>query len=163
MGKRRQQQFEESGVEDDLLVAIQRLGRLMGSRQVAGRIADAADVEIPQQGVQILRSLLRHSELPIAGVAAAAHMDISAVSRQLGPLEEAGLTARGAAKDDGRVVLIRLTPSGRRVAQRIRSVGLRHLQASLIAWSADEKHQLAELLGRLIDDMQRTDSERVDD
>ncbi|MCO5314103.1 MAG: MarR family transcriptional regulator [Microthrixaceae bacterium] len=163
MGKRRQQQFEESGAEDDLLVVIQRLGRLIGSRQVAGRITDAAGVEISQQGVQILRSLLRHGELPIAGVAAAAHMDISAVSRQLGPLEEAGLTARGAAKDDGRVVLIRLTPSGRRVAQRIRSVGLRHLQASLIAWSADEKHQLAELLGRLIDDMQRTDSERVDD
>ncbi len=163
MGKRRQQQFEESGAEDDLLVVIQRLGRLIGSRQVAGRITDAAGVEISQQGVQILRSLLRHSELPIAGVAAAAHMDISAVSRQLGPLEEAGLTARGAAKDDGRVVLIRLMPSGRRVAQRIRSVGLRHLQASLIAWSADEKHQLAELLGRLIDDMQRTDIERVDD
>lgn len=148
------------GVADDLLVAIQRLGRLMGSRQVSTRIAEAADAEISQQGVQILRSLLRHGELPIAGVAAAAHMDISAVSRQLRPLEEAGLVARGTSKQDGRVALVALTDLGRTVAERIRRVGVRHLEASVQGWSKADKKQLTLLMTRLVDDMQRTSIER---
>lgn len=150
----------KQGVADDLLVAIQRLGRLMGSRQVSTRIAEVADAEISQQGVQILRSLLRHGELPIAGVAAAAHMDISAVSRQLRPLEEAGLVARGTSAQDGRVALVALTDVGRTVAERIRKVGLRHLEASLQGWSNADKKQLALLMSKLVDDMQRTSIEQ---
>ncbi|NLA35105.1 MAG: MarR family transcriptional regulator [Actinobacteria bacterium] len=153
---------QNEGVADDLLVAIQRLGRLMGSRQVSTRIAEAADAEISQQGVQILRSLLRHGELPIAGVAAAAHMDISAVSRQLRPLEEAGLVGRALSPQDGRVALVALTPQGRTVAERIRKVGLRHLEASLRGWTKSDQKQLAQLMSKLVDDMQHTSIEPTD-
>ena len=141
---------------EELLAAMQRLGRLMGSRRVSSRIADAAGADISAQGVQILRSLLRHGEQPIAGLAAAAHMDISAVSRQLGPLEDASLVKRNTAANDGRVALVSLTATGRRAATRIREVGLRHLEASLSEWSRADTAKLASLLGRLVDDMQRT-------
>jgi DNA-binding MarR family transcriptional regulator len=142
---------------EELLLAIQRLGRLMGSRRVSTRIADAAGAEISQQGVQILRSLLRHGEQPIAGLATTAHLDISAVSRQLRPLEEAGLVKRSPSADDGRVALVTLTASGRRVAKRIRQVGLRHLTTSLAEWSEDDLEQLGHLMSRLVADLQRTD------
>ena len=85
---------QETGVDVELLAAIQRLSRLMSSRQASSRIAAAAGADLNQQGVQILRALYRHGEQPIAGLAAVAHMDISAVSRQLRPLEEAGLVRR---------------------------------------------------------------------
>lgn len=148
---------------EELLVAMQRLGRLMGSRRVSSRIADVAGADISAQGVQILRSLLRHGEQPIAGVAAAAHMDISAVSRQLRPLEEASLVKRTTAANDGRVALVSLTAKGRRAATRIREVGLRHLEASLSEWSQADTKKLASLMGRLVDDMQRTSIAEAED
>lgn len=144
-------------VEDELLAAIQRLGRLMGSRQAAGRIAEAAGAEISQQGIQILRALHRHGEQPIAALAGLAHMDISAVSRQLRLLEEDDLVGRAAAASDGRVALVSLTPAGTRVARRIRAVGLRHLSDALADWSGDDRADLSRLMARLVDDLARTD------
>lgn len=146
----------EPDAGEELMLAIQRLGRLMGSRQVSSRIAEAAGAEISQQGVQILRALLRHGEQPIAGLATAAHMDISAVSRQVRPLEQGGLVRRSAASGDGRVALVALTPAGRRVAKRIRQVGLKHLSESLAGWSDDDRNELGRLMTRLVEDLQRT-------
>ena len=146
----------ERDTDEELLLAIQRLGRLMGSRQVSSRIAEAAGAEISQQGVQILRALLRHGEQPIAGLATAAHMDISAVSRQLRPLEQGGLVRRSAAEGDGRVARVALTSSGRRVAKRIRQVGLKHLSESLADWSEQDRSELGRLMMRLVEDLQQT-------
>lgn len=143
-------------VDDDLLVAVQRLGRLMASRQVSSRIAEIAGADVSQQGVQIVRALHRDGECTIAGLAAAAHMDISAVSRQLRPLEESGLVRRATAADDGRVALVALTPAGVRVGRRIREVGLRHLDESLASWTERDRTQLARLLTRFVADMQST-------
>ena len=143
-------------VDDELLAAVQRLGRLMASRQVSTRIAEVAGVDISQQGVQIVRALLRDGECTIAGLAASAHMDISAVSRQLRPLEEAGLVGRSMAADDGRVALVSLTTAGAGVGRRIRKVGLRHLDESLADWSDRDRAQLARLLTRFVADLQST-------
>ncbi len=146
-----------SDPHDELLQAIQRLGRLMGSRQASTRLAEAAGARVSQQGVQILRVLLRHGEQPVAGIASAAQMDISAVSRQLHPLEDAGLVRRSAAAGDGRVALVSLTAEGRRLATRIREVGVRHLRESLGDWSDADTRRLARLIARLVDDLQRTE------
>lgn len=143
--------------DDDLLLAIQRLGRLMDSRHVSSRIADAAGADVTKQGVQILRALYRFGEQPIAALATAAHMDIAAVSRQLRLLEDAGFVQRAATARDGRVALVSLTPSGRRVAKRIREVGLRHLANALAEWKPSERNELARLMTKLVDDLMKTD------
>ncbi len=142
---------------EQLLAAIQRLGQLMRSRQVSSRIAAASGAVISQQGVQILRVLLRDGEQPIAGLATAAHMNISAVSRQIRPLEDEGLVCRAAAENDGRVALVSLTTSGRRLAYRIKTVGLDHLHSSLADWSEPDVQKLGQLLARLVDDLQHTE------
>jgi DNA-binding MarR family transcriptional regulator len=147
----------EPHADDALLAAMQRLGRLMASRQVSTRIADAAGAEVSRQGVQLLRALHRDGQLPVAGLAASAHMDIAAVSRQLRPLEAAGLVERVTADHDGRVALVSLTAAGRRLADRIRSVGLRHLDAALASWSDADRRRLSTLLSRLVDDMMATE------
>ena len=154
--------FSSDDVDEELLVALQRLGRLMASRQVSSTIAGAAGVELTQQGVQLLRTLHRAGELPIAGLAVTSQMDIAAVSRQLRTLESSGLVARSTSPNDGRVVLVSLTDAGTAVAARIREVGLQHLVASLAGWSERERRQVASLLSRLVNDLQHTEIPRAD-
>ena len=51
---------------------------------------------------------------------------------------------------------IELTPKGRRMAEGLRAVGLRHLEAALSGWSEADGRTLAALLGRLVDDLVAT-------
>ncbi|UDY34911.1 MarR family winged helix-turn-helix transcriptional regulator [Dermatobacter hominis] len=153
----------DDDIDEKLLVALQRLGRLMSSRQVASDISGAAGVELSQQGVQLLRALHRSGEAPVAALASASQMDIGAVSRQLRLLEDAGLVTRSSSPADRRVVLVDTTDSGARVAARIRDVGLRHLTESLSGWSATDRRRVADLLARLVTDLQRTDIRAADE
>ena len=141
---------------DELMVSLQRLGRLLASRQVASRISTAAGVDVSQQGAALLRVLLREGQLSVAALAAAVPMEIAAVSRQLRTLEAAGAVGRSASPDDGRVALIDLTPQGRALAERIRAVGVRHLQEALDGWTAADQRRLAGLMQRLVDDLRST-------
>jgi DNA-binding MarR family transcriptional regulator len=141
---------------DELMVALQRLGRLLASRQVASRITSVAGVDVGQQGVTLLRVLLREGEQPIAVLATAAAMDLGAVSRQVRILEDAGVLRRSRSRDDGRVALVELTAEGRRVAERIRAVSVRHLEEALRDWTATDERMLARLMQRLVDDLVAT-------
>ena len=141
---------------EQLMVSLQRLGRLQSSRQVTNRIATAAGVEVSQQGVTLLRVLQRNGQQSMATLASAAAMDLGAVSRQVKLLEEAGAVRRTRSADDGRVALLELTAQGRRLAERIRAVGVRHLETALGEWSAGDAEALATLLSRLVDDLMAT-------
>lgn len=141
---------------EELMVALQRLGRLLGSRQVASRIITVAGVDVSQQGMTLLRVLLREGRQSIATLAETAAMDLGAVSRQLRLLEQSGAVQRSRSPDDGRVALVELTATGRRIAERIRDVSVRHLEAALGAWSADDERTLARLMQRLVDDLVAT-------
>ena len=141
---------------DDLMASLQRLGRLLASRQVASRITTAAGAEVTQQGAALLRVLLREGQLAIAALAASTPMEIAAVSRQVRLLEDAGAVQRSRSPDDGRVALLELTPEGHEVAERIRAVGVHHLQAALAAWSKADERTLARLIRRLVDDLKST-------
>ena len=141
---------------EELMVALQRLGRLLASRQVASRITTVAGVDVTQQGVTLLRVLLREGKQPIAVLATAAAMDLGAVSRQVKLLEDAGALRRSRSSDDGRVALVELTAEGRRIAERIRAVGVQHLEEALRDWSATDERTLARLMQRFVDDLVAT-------
>ncbi len=141
---------------EDLMVSLQRLGRLLASRQVATRITTAAGAEVTQQGVALLRVLLREGQLSVAALAAATPMEIAAVSRQVRLLERLGAVGRSSSPDDGRVALLELTAEGRTLAEKIRTVGVRHLEEALGDWPAADKRALATLMMRLVDDLRAT-------
>jgi DNA-binding MarR family transcriptional regulator len=143
-------------VVDQLGVALQRLGRLFASRQVTWRITSAAGVEVGQQAAALLRVLLSEGQMAIAELAAATPMEIAAVSRQVRSLEAAGAIRRTASRLDGRVTLLQLTDEGRDMAERIRAVGVQHLEEALADWSDSDQGTLAVLLRRLIDDLAAT-------
>jgi hypothetical protein len=75
---------------EQLQASLQRLGRLLASRQIASRLATVAGAEVSQQGAVLLRALLRDGEQAVAALASAAAMDLGAVSRQVRLLEDAG-------------------------------------------------------------------------
>lgn len=141
---------------EEVMVALQRMGRLLASRQVAARITTVAGVEVTQQGVTLLRVLLRDGTQSIATLATAAAMDLGAVSRQVRLLEQGGAVRRSRSRDDARVALLELTVRGRRIAERIRVVTVRHLEEALHGWSDDDEQTLARLMVRLVDDLVAT-------
>lgn len=141
---------------EEVMVALQRMGRLLASRQVAARITTVAGVEVTQQGVTLLRVLLRDGTQSIATLATTAAMDLGAVSRQVRLLEQDGAVRRSRSRDDARVALLELTVRGRRIAERIRVVTVRHLEEALHGWSDDDEQTLARLMERLVDDLVAT-------
>jgi DNA-binding MarR family transcriptional regulator len=141
---------------DELMTSLQRLGRLLASRQVASRIITVAGVDVTQQGMALLRVLLRDGRQSIATLAASAAMDLGAVSRQLRLLEDAGVVRRSRDPADGRVALVDLTARGRGAAERIRAVSVGHLAEALRDWSVSDQRALAGLIGRLVDDLVAT-------
>ena len=148
---------------DDLQTSLLRLGRLLASRQAASRLVEVAGIQVSQQGVALLRALRREGRVPAAELAAAAGMDLGAVSRQVRLLERDGLVSRSAHPDDGRVVLLELTSRGRTTAERLHVIGARHLEAALADWSEDERTRLAASLDRLVDDLRAAPLSEGDD
>jgi DNA-binding MarR family transcriptional regulator len=141
---------------DDLAGSLQRLGRLLASRQATSRVTSAAGVGVSQQGAALLRALLREGRQSMAGLASAAAMDLGAVSRQVRDLESIAAVRRSSDPDDGRVVLLELTAKGRRMAENLRRVGVQHLGDALQGWPEADGRTLAALLGRLVDDLRAT-------
>ena len=141
---------------EELMVSLQRLGRLLASRQATSRVTTAVGADVTMQGAALLRVMLREGRTSVAALAAAAPMDLGAVSRQVRLLESDGLVRRSTAPDDGRVALLELTPKGRKLAERIRAVGAQHLEQALGDWSEDEARTLAHLIQRLVDDLTAT-------
>jgi len=136
--------------------SLYRLSRLLGSRRVFSRLADAAGVDLSQQAIQVLRVLDRNDALSVAEVARAAHMDNGAVSRQLATLEERGLASRRPSAAHGSVVLVTATTRGERVVAQVNAVQDRHLGEALTGWSNDDRAELGRLLARLVSDLQET-------
>lgn len=141
---------------DDLQHALQRLGRLLASRQAASRLVAVAGVDVSQQGVALLRALRHEGRVPAAALAAAAGMDLGAVSRQARALEDQGLAARSSHPGDGRVTLVELTPAGAVTAERLHAISAQHLEDALRSWSDCERRDLAGALERLVDDLRAT-------
>ena len=148
--------MKSSDAVEELAASLQRLRRLLHSRQVAARTAATAGVDVSQQGEVLLRVLLREGRQTVATLAYSAAMDLGAVSRQIRSLEESGAVRRTHSPNDGRVALLELTGKGRRIAERIRAVTVQHLEEAIDKWSEADRRMLATLIDRLVDDLVRT-------
>jgi len=83
-------------------------------------------------------------------LAAALHVDPSAVTRTLQRMEAAGLATRSAGNGDGRVVIVRATTRGR---QRYADVAVRRMEILdevLSELPEADRYQLVELLERFV-------------
>lgn len=139
---------------DAIGAGIHRLQRLMSSRRVAARQAEAAGVDLPQQAVNVLRALGDGEARAVADVARVAHMDIAAVSRQLTILEERRLVRRRSGGNGG--ALVTATAVGRRSAASVEAVQSRHLRDVLADWTPEERETFGRLFLRFVDGLAQT-------
>lgn len=140
---------------------LYRLQRLLASRRVSSALAEAADVPVSQQGLQVIRALRDGEQHTVAAAARGARMDVGATSRQLRSLEGDQLVQRASSPENASVVLVSLTELGVGVSRRVEKVRNRHLYRALAAWSDSEREQLGDLLIRLVDDLQATPYEQT--
>src|SRR5271166_5281392 len=134
------------GVTGDELIAIERaleqLLRLYASRKVHARRSAAAGVMITQQGYLLLRRLQEEGDLPLGELARITQMDPAAAGRQVRQLEEEGLVTRTKGEEDGRVVVVTVTPRGAAVRQRLSTVGEDHMSDVLADWPLEDRENL---------------------
>jgi DNA-binding MarR family transcriptional regulator len=148
---------EPAGTDLDAVErAIEQLLRLYSSRKVHAQMASAAGVAVSQPGSSLIRRLQEEGELSIGELARLTRMDPAAAGRQIRLLEEAGLVERTRDADDGRVVMVRVTPEGADVRRRLGMVGERHMADVLSDWSSTDRRQLAALLPRFVDGLRAT-------
>jgi len=146
---------DEKGIAE-ISLGIRRLQRLLSSRRVYSNLAAVAGVSLSQQALQVLGALTADRPQSVADVARAAHMDVAAVSRQLGALEDERLVRRATSATNASVVFVEATPRGRRMVSQLEAVRTRHLREALASWTPAEQVTLGQLLLRLVDDLPQT-------
>jgi len=93
------------------------------------------------------------AELTPSHIAEVGMVKPSGLSHRLGRLERAGLISRSVDPDDRRSALIRITPAGRRIADRgIEIIADAHNQM-ISGLSATEQRTLSRLVTTLVDDV----------
>jgi len=135
---------------DDFFELIERIARTPMQRE---RTLGAAKVPLSGAGLHALRLIAREGPMAVTEVARQLAVDQSTASRQIRPLEEAGLIARTADEADRRVARLAITDAGRGVLDRIHGQRRDDLDLVLTGWSARDRAHLARLLGRLSDSM----------
>ncbi|HEV8296537.1 MAG TPA: MarR family transcriptional regulator [Acidimicrobiales bacterium] len=148
---------DEDGISD-LRVAVDRLSRLLASRQAYSRSIEAVGGDVSQQGAMLLTALFRHEgPLTLTVLARHSHIDLSAVSRQLRELERAELVTRAPDPDDARVALVQLTPAGRGLAERLVELRRAHLRRAVAAWPPEKRARFVQLVNEFVDALMSTD------
>lgn len=80
----------------------------------------------------------------------ALRIDASTATRAVDRLVAAGAASRRRSDEDGRTVLVELTPEGRVLARRLAIERLRHVSGLLAAVDVDQRLQIAESLETLL-------------
>ncbi|MDA8356203.1 MAG: MarR family transcriptional regulator [Actinomycetota bacterium] len=133
--------------------ALWEMLRLYSSRRAFAGWSAASGVLVSQPAFDLLGRVEERGPITLGELGRLAHMDPSAVGRQVRALEELGLVDRSPSMSDRRVVEVRLTPRGKEVRQRVALAGSRHLADELGSWSESDRRALARLLPKLVSDL----------
>lgn len=134
--------------------AISALHRFAGSRSLDRLHAERAGVELNLAAYGVLGQVVAHGPLTLGELARRAHMQPSALSRQVRLLEEGGHIERGAGTD-GRVAVVSATARGVDAHRRLRRANDELLARQLRDWNEDELAALTAQLERLVSDLRR--------
>jgi DNA-binding MarR family transcriptional regulator len=136
----------------EILRAITRIGYLITRARRHDRIRTVAAVPLDRAAVMVLGQLAEAGPVRTGELADRLGVEAPHVTRQVQRLQQAGYADRVPDPDDRRAQFIQLTPAGTAAAGRVREVGTTGMQAALAHWPPQERHQLATLLHRMVDD-----------
>jgi DNA-binding MarR family transcriptional regulator len=141
---------ERHASRESLRRSMEALLRLSSSRRGFAQRMATVGVALTQPAVATLAHVCEHGPLPMGELARATRNDQGATARQVAALEADGLLVRERSNDDGRVILVRATDTGRETAARVARVQTHHLDTALQDLSDDQLAECAEHLARLV-------------
>lgn len=120
-------------------------------RAVIGRLSRKLNVSVADVGfsptqLSVLGSVARRGPLGVGELAELEGINPTMLSRIVGKLHDADLIARIAHPDDGRAVVVQVTPAGRKLHQRVQALRSKALADQLASIPAG---QTAELMAAL--------------
>jgi DNA-binding MarR family transcriptional regulator len=142
------------GSTDEVTAAIQTLFRLSGSRRIHQQQSAAAGVSLSPQALRVLERTVEAGQTTPGQLADRLDLDPAVVTRLLRQLEDSGLVTRSRSLEDGRVSTIEATTEGLDAFGRVRDVIWDQVRRALAGWPRPDIAALAELLGRLVRDVQ---------
>jgi DNA-binding MarR family transcriptional regulator len=136
--------------------ALTRISHLLTRAKQHDRAVVEAGVDIDRASTPILR-LLADAPEPVRLGALADSLAVEAphVTRQVQRLERSGLVERVPDPDDGRAQRVRISAKGADAVECLRAVGRRRMAEALAEWSEEDRHRLAVLCHRMVDDFLR--------
>jgi MarR family transcriptional regulator, organic hydroperoxide resistance regulator len=114
-----------------------------------GNELERFDLTVPMW--RVLGVLWRARELKVTDLIEDTTIEQSTLSRLLIAMEKRDLIARRRAEEDGRAVLVSLTPAGRKLTKTLIPLALRNQRVALRGFSAEEVEQLYAMLGRIFE------------
>ncbi len=136
----------------EILREITRIANLITRARRHDRVRAVAAVPLDRAAVMVLGQLAEVGPVRPGELAARMSVEAPHVTRQVQLLQQAGYADSVPDPGDRRAHLIQLTPAGTAAAGRIREAGISGMQAALAHWPPQERHQLATLLHRMVDD-----------
>lgn len=143
------------GSTDEVTAAIQTLFRLGGSRRIHQQQSAAAGVSLSPQALRVLERTVEAGSTTPGQLAHRLDLDPAVVTRLLRQLEDSGLVTRSRSSADGRVSTVEPTEEGQDAFGRVREVIWSQVRRALSEWPSEEVAELAELLSRLVTDVQK--------
>jgi DNA-binding MarR family transcriptional regulator len=143
------------GSTDEVTAAIQTLFRLGGSRRIHQQQIAAAGVSLSPQALRVLERTVEAGHTTPGQLAHRLDLDPAVITRLLRQLEDCGLVTRSRSADDGRVTTVEPTAEGFDAFGRVRDVIWDQVRRTLAGWPEDDVGALADLLGRLVTDVQK--------
>lgn len=143
------------GDPDDAVAGVERQVALLLRRADRNRRASTLAHTLERSAYLVLDLLAQHGPANVNALAERLRLDGSTVTRQLLAMERDGHVARRRDPHDGRATLVEPTPEGLEELARTRAARAAVYATVLADWSPDERAQLAAMLTRLNEDMDR--------
>jgi DNA-binding MarR family transcriptional regulator len=143
------------GPTDEVTAAIQTLFRLGGSRRIHQQQVAAAGVSLTPQSLRVLERTVESGSTTPTQLAHRLDLDPAVATRLLRQLEDASLVRRAPSPQDGRVTTVAATEAGVEAMGRVRDVIWDQVRRTLAGWPEADVGRLAELLSRLVADVQK--------
>lgn len=134
-----------------LLARLEDLIRVSNSDELRLRLMSAIDfpsADIPT--FLAVNQLSLHGALRPTDLAERLETGRPNTTKIVQRLEALGLVARCAAPEDGRAVLVALTPAGREVAARLTAAQRASIDAATQGWTTPEREAFGELVARFV-------------
>jgi DNA-binding MarR family transcriptional regulator len=142
--------MDMSTADPGLLETLQHQVAVFARRAEQTRLGGVGQVRnsMDRAAYLLLNRLDREGPMGVKALAASMGIDSSTVTRQVAPLVDTGLVKRTSHPEDGRAVVLQLSPRGSARLEDVRS-SRRELMAELTQdWEPQEREQFCALLTR---------------